>query len=116
MKHPYPLSDNGGLPTPLSGIVTPRVEVEDRGVQKHKPVYPSIFNPFKVEETGGKSPSRKNSEAMTVKKDSSSSGSDSDSGSDSEESDDKDDANNREFGLSTILQTNKTSQIGRAHV
>ena len=39
MKHPYPMSDSGGLPTPLTGIETPRVDVEERGAQRHKPVY-----------------------------------------------------------------------------
>lgn len=115
MKHPYPLSDNGGLPTPLTGIVTPRVEVEDRGAQKHKPVYSTIFNPFQGEDSSGKSPPRKNSESMSEKRNPSSSkahegssSSDSSSGSDSEESDDKD-ANNSEFSLTKILQTSKTS-------
>ena len=123
MKHPM-LSDNGGLPTPLSGIVTPRVDaVEDRGVQpRNKPVY--SFTPFKVEDVplskpSSRSPSRKNSESdakstgagkNNERSSSSERSEDSSSGSDSE-SDDKDDANNMQFGLGSILQTNRSPHL-----
>jgi len=49
MKHPYQ-GDMGGLPTPLTGIVTPRVDLDEMGGQRHRPIYQgeSIFNPFRV--------------------------------------------------------------------
>jgi len=49
MKHPYQ-GDSGGLPTPLTGIITPRVDLDEMGGQRHRPIYQgdSIFNPFRV--------------------------------------------------------------------
>eukprot|EP00092_Neocalanus_flemingeri_P045976 GFUD01051600.1.p1 GENE.GFUD01051600.1~~GFUD01051600.1.p1 ORF type:complete len:1149 (+),score=268.67 GFUD01051600.1:65-3511(+) len=49
MKHPYQ-GDMGGLPTPLTGIITPRVDLDEMGGQRHRPIYQgdSIFNPFRV--------------------------------------------------------------------
>jgi len=54
MKMPFQ-GDCGGLPTPLTGIITPRVDLDEMGGQRHKPVYlgmgsggDSIFNPFRV--------------------------------------------------------------------
>merc|ERR1719450_928681 len=128
MKHPFPLSDSVGLPPPLSGIETPRVDVEDRGAQRHKPVYG--FFP-KIPNT---SPPKKNFEPVSTNatenspvrppanNHSSSSGSDSDSeddksdksdkasGSDSEESDVKDEQN-KIFSLGDLLKPSRLSPL-----
>eukprot|EP00090_Calanus_glacialis_P045592 TRINITY_DN8564_c0_g1_i1.p1 TRINITY_DN8564_c0_g1~~TRINITY_DN8564_c0_g1_i1.p1 ORF type:complete len:1322 (-),score=456.59 TRINITY_DN8564_c0_g1_i1:685-4209(-) len=49
MKMPFQ-GDCGGLPTPLTGIITPRVGLDEMGGQRHRPIYQgdSIFNPFRV--------------------------------------------------------------------
>ena len=123
MKHPYPMSDSGGLPTPLTGIETPRVDVEERGAQRHKPVY-GMGLPFSNLLKMPSSPPKKSSEPQpsnspldpvsvppSIPKESSSS-EHSSSDSSAEESDDenvKNDTENAVFGLGSMLQPIKTS-------
>ena len=123
MKHPFPQGDAVGLPPPLSGIETPRVEVEDRGAQRHKPVYgffPKMSNspPSKKScEPISTNASEISSTVPSGNNHSSSSGSDSDSeddksdkasGSDSEESDVKDEQN-KIFSLGDLLKPSRLS-------
>ena len=122
MKHPFPLSDSVGLPPPLSGIETPRVEVEDRGAQRHKPVYgffPKMSPPKKNFEPVSNNATESSPARPPANNHSSSSGSDSDSeddksdkasGSDSEESDVKDEQN-KIFSLDSMLKPSRLSPL-----
>ena len=111
MKHPI-LSD-GGLPTPLTGIETPRVDVEDRGsLRTSKPVYASFGNWGRPLSPPKKSESKVSTDVpkpVVVKKECSSSEQDeSSSDSGSEESDEKDDVS-AAFGLASIMNPIRTS-------
>jgi len=122
MKHPYQ-SDTGGLPTPLTGIETPRVDTEDRGAQRHKPVYLGVpRNPFQYKDEAKQLPSSPKREPQpqediekpllskaSVSKDTSSSSSSSDSDSNEE----LDDAKPSEFDLRTLFNGAKPTPSPR---
>ena len=111
MRHPYQ-SDSGGLPTPLTGIETPRVDIDDRGTQRHKPLYMGgSRNPFQYKDQAKQMPSPKREPQPleeadkppvpkpSVSKDTSSSSSSSDSDSNEELEDSKP----SEFDLRTLF-------------
>jgi len=128
--------DSGGLPTPLTGIITPRVDLDEMGGQRHKPIYQGEFNPFRVAdpirplvpspvkpmgspqkplapEPAMPSPKESIPKPQLSPKSSSSaddSSSDSESGeTDKTDGDDDKDASNMQFSIGNILQITKTS-------
>jgi len=128
MKHPYQ-GELGGLPTPLTGILTPRVEPEEMGSQRHQARYqggPPAFNtnPFRVNAIVSQSPSKsKNSpekppelvvappKPLHSKESSSSAESDSSESESGESDGDKDDPN-KHFGLGNLLGNLGNSPLG----
>ena len=114
MKHPYQ-GDLGGLPTPLTGIETPRVDIEERGEQRHKPRYPGrSSNPFQYNDEAKQVPSSPKRETQpaedtqkslmskpSVSKDTSSSSSSSDSDS------------NEPFDIRSLINRNKPTPSPR---
>ena len=114
MKHPYQ-GDLGGLPTPLTGIETPRVDIEDRGEQRHKPRYPGrSSNPFQYNDEAKQVPSSPKRETQpledtqktamskpSLSKDTSSSSSSSDSDS------------NEPFDIRSLINRNKPTPSPR---
>ena len=121
MKDPYQ-SDSGGLPTPLTGIETPRVDIDDRGAQRHKPVYMGgSRNPFQYKDEAKQMPSPKREpqpveeaekpplSKPSVSKDTSSSSSSSDSDSNEE----LDDAKPSEFDIRTLFNGAKPTPSPR---
>jgi len=131
MQQPLPSFSNSGLPTPISIIETPRVDIEDRGCNRtSRPVYPGGFgswgrslspsppkkpdHPTPAVKLTPEQPYQSPVDPPTkVTKDSSSEQDESTSGSESDdkdgsESDDKDDEAHMGFGLANLKQPIRT--------
>ena len=114
MKHPYQ-GDLGGLPTPLTGIETPRVDIEDRGEQRHKPRYPGrSSNPFQYTDEAKQvpsSPKRENQPLEDTQKTAMSKPSLSKDTSSSSSSSDSD--SNEPFDIRSLINRNKPTPSPR---